>query len=308
MTTFHLDVMSQRENGEVIVGPDTCCDRLESRIADVTGREVDRLNPVQGGYTNACRRIVRFRDGNTAFAKCATDRRTSAWLHSEISVYRQLYGDFMAAVLAYDDEEPPLLILEDLTANAWPPPWTGSRVDRVLDSLAAIHESQANLPEYQEIFTHRGWHEVAAHPEAFLSIRVASESWLTKCLPTLLEAYDRVEPEGKALVHLDVRSDNICFRNDRAVLVDWNNACFGNPDLDIAFWLPGLCHEGGPPPQDILADAGHLASYVTGYFASRAGLPDLPHTPLVRKLQQAQLITGLQWTVKELGLPEPDLM
>ena len=171
-----------------------------------------------------------------------------------------------------------------------------------------IHESQASVPEYHEIFTHRGWHEVAAHPEAFLSIRVASESWLTTCLPTLLEAHDRVEPEGKALVHLDVRSDNICFRADRAVLIDWNNACSGNPDLDIAFWLPSLHHEGGPPPQDILAGAGHLASYVTGYLASRAGLPDLPHTPLVRKLQRAQLNAGLQWTVQELGLPEPDMM
>ena len=214
----------------------------------------------------------------------------------------------MADVLAYDEEEPPLLILEDLTGNAWPPPWTASRVDRVLDSLATIHGSQASVPEYQDIFTHRGWHEVASHPEAFLSIRVASESWLTKCLPILLEAHDRVEPEGNALVHLDVRSDNICFRDDRAVLIDWYNACSGNPDLDIAFWLPGLRHEGGPSPQDILPDAGRLASYVTGYFASRAGLPDLPHAPLVRKLQQAQLITGLQWTVKELGLPEPDLM
>ena len=284
------------------------CDGLESRIADLTGRDVDRLLPVQGGYTNACRRIVQFRDGNTAFVKCATDRRTSEWLHSEISIYRQLSGDFMAAVLAWDEEEPPLLLLEDLSGNAWPPPWTASRVDRVLDSLAMIHESQASVPEYREIFTHRGWHEVAAHPEAFLSIRVASESWLTMCLPTLLEAHDRVEPEGKALVHLDVRSDNICFRADRAVLIDWNNACSGNPDLDIAFWLPGLHHESGPSPQDILSDAGHLASYVTGYFASRAGLPDLPHTPLVRKLQKAQLYAGLHWTVQELGLPEPDMM
>ncbi len=283
-------------------------DGLESRIADLTGRAVDRLLPVQGGYTDACRRIVRFRDGDTAFAKCATDRLTSEWLNSEISVYRQLSGDFMAAVLAWDQEEPPLLVLEDLSGNPWPPPWTASRVDMVLDSLSIIHESQASVPEYHEIFTHRGWHEVAAHPEAFLSIRVASESWLTACLPTLLEAHDRVETEGKSLVHLDVRSDNICFRADRAVLIDWNNACSGNPDLDVAFWLPGLRHEGGPPPQDILADAGHLASYVTGYFASRAGLPDLPHTPLVRRLQKAHLNAGLHWTVQELGLPEPDVM
>ena len=93
-------------------------DGLESRIADLTGREVDQLLPVHGGYTDACRRIVNFRDGNTAFAKCATDRRTSEWLYSEISIYRQLSGDFMAAVLAWVEEEPPLLLLEDLTGAA----------------------------------------------------------------------------------------------------------------------------------------------------------------------------------------------
>ena len=108
-TSFLFDGTNRWENGELFMGPDTCCDGLESRIADLTGRKVDRLHPVQGGYTNARRRIVRFRDGNTAFAKCATDRLTSAWLHSEISVYRQLSGDFMAAVLAWDEEEPPLI-------------------------------------------------------------------------------------------------------------------------------------------------------------------------------------------------------
>ena len=88
MTTFQPDMINRWENGELFMGPDICCDGLESRIADLTGRGVERLLPVQGGYTNACRRIVRFRDGNTAFAKCATDRRTSAWLYSEILVYR----------------------------------------------------------------------------------------------------------------------------------------------------------------------------------------------------------------------------
>ena len=177
MTTFQLDVMNRWENGELFMGPDTCCDGLESRIADLTGREVYQLLPVQGGYTNACRRIVRFRDGNTAFAKCATDRRTGAWLHSEISVYRQLSGDFMAAVLACDEEEPPLLILEDLTGNAWPPPWAASRVDMVLDSLATIHGSQASVPEYQEIFTHRGWHEVAAGAAHYRSSVDGQGTW-----------------------------------------------------------------------------------------------------------------------------------
>ena len=52
---------------------------------------------------------------------------------------------------------------------------------------------------------------------------------------------------GEAFLHLDVRSDNICIADGRAVLVDWNWASLGNPRVDLAFWLPSLSHEGGPP-------------------------------------------------------------
>ena len=60
---------------------------------------------------------------------------------------------------------------------------------------------------------------------------------------------------GSSLCHLDVRSDNLCFRDGRAVLVDWNWASFANPDVDLAAWLPSVRVEGGPAPWEILPDA-----------------------------------------------------
>ena len=45
-----------------------------------------------------------------------------------------------------------------------------------------------------------------------------------------------------------MRSDNLCIRDGRAYLVDWNCACLGNPELDLAAWLPSLACEGGPQP------------------------------------------------------------
>jgi thiamine kinase-like enzyme len=53
------------------------------------------------------------------------------------------------------------------------------------------------------------------------------------------------------LLHFDVRSDNVCFAGDRAVLVDWNWAAIGNPVMDVAARLPSLHAEGGPPPEEI---------------------------------------------------------
>ena len=69
---------------------------------------------------------------------------------------------------------------------------------------------------------------------------MCSTEWLESALPELLAASERCDVQGKAFLHLDVRSDNICIADGRAVLVDWNWACLGNPLVDLVFWLPPL--------------------------------------------------------------------
>ena len=76
--------------------------------------------------------------------------------------------------------------------------------------------------------------------------------------------------------------------------------------LDVAFWLPSLEFEGGPPPEDVAPPAGVFASLIAGFFASRAGLPDIPDAPFVRRVQREQLSTALPWAVRALGLPPLD--
>ena len=106
-------------------------------------------------------------------------------------------------------------------------------------------------------------------------------------------------------MHLDVRSDNLCFVPRGAVLVDWNCACLANGDLDIGFWLPSLQAEGGPAPEAVVGRRPELAALVSGYFAWRAGLPDIPEAPRVRLVQKQQLGPALAWAVRALGLPDP---
>ena len=105
---------------------------------------------------------------------------------------------------------------------------------------------------------------------------------------------------------MDVRSDNICFRDGRALLVDWNQTVLAHRDVDIACWLPSLHAEGGPAPEEILPDAGPLAAVISGYFAERAGKPVIPTAPRVRVVQKQQLRTALPWAVRSLGLPPLD--
>jgi len=126
-------------------------------------------------------------------------------------------------------------------------------------------------------------------------------------LPALLEASRPGMLEGDALLHFDVRSDNLCIRGDRAVLVDWNLACVGNPAFDVAFWLPSLTLENGPQPDELAddcADVNAFAAVVAGFFAARAGLPPPPGAPAVRAFQLAQLEVALPWAIRVLGLSE----
>jgi hypothetical protein len=104
---------------------------------------------------------------------------------------------------------------------------------------------------------------------------------------------------------MDVRSDNLCIRAGRAVILDWNHALVANPELDVAFWLPSLHAEGGPRPEAILPDAPELAAWTAGFFCSRAGDPPIPEAPHVRPLQIAQSRTALPWAARALGLPDP---
>ena len=125
--------------------------------------------------------------------------------------------------------------------------------------------------------------------------------------PALDEAASSAPLGGDALLHVDVRSDNLCFRADgSAVLVDWNWTSIGNPVCDPVFWLASLRSEGGPEPEDVVPDApSGLVSCVAGFLCSRAGLDPIPTAPKVREVQLVQARVALPWAARALGLPHP---
>ena len=135
----------------------------------------------------------------------------------------------------------------------------------------------------------------------FLSTGLRDARWLEWALPTILEAVERAPVSGSALCHLDVRSDNLCFRDERAALVDWNWASYANPDVDVAAWLPSVRVEGGPEPWEILLRqrrAGRLRGRRLGRGRRPPGARD---GSAVRGVQRAQLAVALDWIDRELG-------
>ena len=261
----------------------------------------------RGVSATAARWIVRG-PGGSAFVKIGSTELTADWVRVEYRNYESIAGWFMPSLAGFsDDGMRPVLALEDLSAAIWPPPWTDARVAGVREAFEGIGATHppAHLTRLDVRTEAADWEVVGADPGEFLSLGLASAAWLADALPVLSEAAARAPLAGDALVHLDIRGDNVCFRDDRALVIDWNHAAIANPDYDIAFWLPSLTAEGGPLPESILPDAPELAAWVAGFFCARAGGPPIPEAPHVRPLQLAQARTALPWAARALGLPVP---
>jgi hypothetical protein len=277
-------------------GPVARAERLLDREAQAWASVERRGYSVNEHWT------VLFDDGSRAFLKEGHVDPSPGWVRQEYRVYRAVSGPFMPECFGFEDGEHPLLVLEELMPAHWPPPWRPGDVDAVRAALEQVASAAVGceLPRLVDDGW-PGWAEVAENPAPFTGLGLVPADWIDRYLPELVAAAAAVELDGASLVHADVRSDNLCVREGRAVLVDWNHARLGNPALDLAFWLPSLRLEGGPPPGHFGVD--ELAVVVAGFFAAHAGLPPPAGAPTVRAFQRAQLEVALPWACASLGLP-----
>lgn len=230
-------------------------------------------------------------------------------MRQENRVYQALQGPFLPQHFGWDDDpHNPILLLEDLSNAYWPPPWDEMRINQVLVALPQMWTS--SLPDIPAMADMAriwdGWRQVAENPAPFLALGLATEDWLKQSLDILLGLNTVEVVDGRSLLHFDLRSDNICFSQEQAIIVDWNLVCRGNAKVDLGFWLPSLEAEGGPQPEQLLPGAGEIAGLVSGFFAARAGLPTIQNAPRVRHIQLVQLKTALPWAVRALDLPPLD--
>jgi aminoglycoside phosphotransferase (APT) family kinase protein len=288
--------------------PKSCLAAELERLLGVRVQGSERVE--SGGYGRVSAHWrVRLADRRSLFVKQALTSDARAWLRQERLVYENVTGSFMPAYFgAHDHGGEVFLVIEDLSGADWPPPWSSERIEAVLAALAALRstpppEGLRRLEDERENIV--GWPAVRDDPEPLLSTGICTHAWLEQALPVLLLAAEEAELDGGELLHLDVRSDNLCLRGGAAVLVDWNLASVGNGLFDVAFWLPSLRLEGGPEPWEVLPGAGPLAAVVAGFFAARCGLPPPSGAPTVREFQLRQLEVALPWAARELGQAPP---
>jgi hypothetical protein len=262
------------------------------------------------GYSPAERWLVRFESGRRVFAKLGVSEYTARELRLEQRTYAAVGAPFMPELVAWEDHpEQPLLLLEDLSRARWPPPWDGALIAEVTSMLDDVHRCRPALASFREMhgaLFSGDWAEVARDPVPFLELGLVTETWLSRALPELIAASAALDPSGDELIHLDVRSDNLCRAARGPVLIDWNWACLGNGALDLGFWLPSLQLETDRLPEELLPAHPEIAASVSGFFAARAGLPTIADAPHVRSIQRAQLEPALHWAARELELSPPD--
>jgi len=265
-------------------------DELDERIERAVGSRPVRYDARSGGYSTADRFAVELADGRSVFVKSAEAPHMAAWLRREHEVYAAIEGSFIPRLEGWDDDGVrPVLAIEDLSDADWVPRWDGARVQAVRDALGELAACAPPANTVSMRVAHASvfgrWERVAADPEPFLSLGLRDGAWLERWLPALIDAAEAAPVDGDACVHYDMRSDNMCFVGDRAVIVGW---------------APSLRLEGGPQPWELLPESPGFAALLAGVFAAVAGLPPPETAPTVRAFQRAQLEVALEWCEREL--------
>ena len=158
---------------------------LTVRIEALLGEKLKSSKRVAGGGYTPALRVLCKTSSRSVFVKIATTPLINSFVRREIRVYQSISGDFMPRLIASeDDEQAAILIIEDLSARHWPPPWRTGDVDAVLRQLDAMHNTRAAIETFAEVHGGEGmiggapglgWARVAADPKPFLWLGVAGE-------------------------------------------------------------------------------------------------------------------------------------
>ncbi|WP_344154169.1 phosphotransferase [Kribbella yunnanensis] len=271
------------------------------------------------GLSDAQRFVVTLPDGSSVFVKAAVDDQTQQWLETELAAMSAA-RDFAPEVIAVTAAAGrPVLVTESLHDRAyWPAGvfetpggggqevlWKPGHVERLFDALDRLAKVTPPpvLPPLESVYRPQ-WELISEEPDRFHALGLAGPGWLDSALPELVAAEKALDLRGATFVHGDVRSDNVCFLEDKVVLVDWSDASRGAGGFDLANLVQGLPLEGGPDPQDVLPDAAPFAAWRAGEMVNRAAEP--APSWLVNVFKRLALI-NLHWVSAARGLPVADL-
>ncbi|MFI6586439.1 aminoglycoside phosphotransferase family protein [Embleya sp. NPDC050493] len=290
---------------------------LRAAVEARLGASVVRAVTQVGGFSPGVAARVELADGRRAFVKAVgleanpdspdlhrAEARISAALPADAPVPRLLALVDLDGWVA--------LAFEDVDGHTPAQPWRPEDLERVLTAqselAAALDPSPVEVPAVAESLaeTFGAWAR-GFDPESF-------GPWTRAHVDRLAahEAHWSAAAEGTALVHCDLRADNILLTADRVVFVDWPWAVLGAAWFDVVLMAPSVIMHNGEPAVDPIE--AHLAARrvdpdritavlaaAAGFFAESCLRPAPPGLPTVRAFQRAQAHGALLWLRRRLG-------
>ncbi|WP_242511573.1 phosphotransferase family protein [Pengzhenrongella frigida] len=296
---------------------------VRSRIAALAGAQVSSETSATSGFTPGFAAVLELGDGHEVFVKAVSAEQNPQapdLARREIVVAGALPPEVPAPRLLWSHDDGTWVILGFDAVHGQSPeqPWRPADLDRVLVALADLAVARPLTPNGLLPVTDtmaddfRGWRRIACAPDGPRTHSAARFGergvWVMAHLDQLAdwESGWAVAAAGTALVHGDLRADNVMLDTDATWLVDWPLASLGAPWLDLAFMLPSVEMQGGGDA-DALFWAHPVAAGVephalrsvlaalAGHFTLASAQPAPIGVPNLRRFQQAQAVVALDW-------------
>lgn len=272
-------------------------------VEDRLGGDLTQVVDCVGGMSPGPAARVRTASGSAAFVKACgagLNPNTPDLLRAEARVLAALpeHPCLPRLLDVRDDGDWVVLLIEDLPGSPPPAPWRHADLVRVSDALAEARSvldavDVGDVPaavESSPIFLTR-WRALADQLHLV-------DPWWAAHHDALAHHAERAAGliDGDALVHWDIRADNVVLTPDRTVLVDWGQARRGAAWMDHAMLALDCSMSGSETSTAELADADPalrdrdpadllaLAAAAAMSFVSRStepapqSLPTLPAT------------------------------
>lgn len=260
---------------------------IRGQLEELLGARVVDWKSQEEGFSPGLAARCRLDDGQRVFIKAVAaamnaDSRTAAL--REVTTGRSLPATAPAPrlIATVDDGEWVASVWVDIEGRLPGQPWTEEDLQNVIAtiddlSLPPVLGATPVAERLAESFS--GWRRLAEERATGI------ERWLDATtllyLADIEATWEAVCPP-EALIHSDIRADNLLIdNNERVWLVDWANAALGPPWFDVIGLIPSIAMQSGRDPADLWAMSRHAGTVeprsvdavvvaLAGYFTSAA--------------------------------------
>lgn len=286
---------------------------IRALVEEHCGAEVIRADSQGGGFTPGFASVLTCHDGSRHFVKAASVKAQRMFAHSYREEARklQMLRDVVPAprLLWTHDDDDWVVLGFDFVAGSLPQrPWRIDELHRLLDSLEEI----ANTTLSPDVLLDPLEEDLAGLPACWDTVREQRPELDHADDAAALAAGFGEALTGRALVHTDIRDDNVLLDSDGKLWIcDWNWPVLGAPWFDTLSALIGPRGDG-LDVESILAtrsltrsvSAEHIdraLALLAGYFLKSAADPVPATSPYIRDAQAWQGDVVWQWLCERRG-------